>query len=281
MKLRMSMNSALVALTVAGAAITPAAANAQSAAQSAGGNTWQTSLALYAYLPTIGGSTTFPTLPGSPSPGVNIDGQTIIDNLKMTFMGTLGVHNGRWGAFTDVLYLNIGGNKAKTRDFSIDGAPSALTGDLSLDIKGSIWTLAGEYRLATSDPALTVDVLGGARMLSMTNTLGWNFSGAVGSHPLAGRSGSTELSNTWWDAIVGVKGHYAFGDRKQWFVPFYVDIGTGETKFTYQLLAGVGYRFGWGELSAAWRYIDYDMKSGSSVQSMNFNGPMIGATWRW
>ncbi len=60
---------------------------------------------------------------------------------------------------------------------------------MSLDIKGTIWTMAGEYRLATGDPAFTIDVLGGARMFNMKNTLGWNFTGS-GSHPLAGRSGS-------------------------------------------------------------------------------------------
>ncbi len=36
-----------------------------------------------------------------------------------------------------------------------------------------------------------------------------------------------------------------------------------------------------GDLIAAWRYIDYNMKSGQRIESMNFNGPMIGATWRW
>jgi hypothetical protein len=30
-----------------------------------------------------------------------------------------------------------------------------------------------------------------------------------------------------------------------------------------------------------WRYISYDMKSGSPVEDLSFNGPMIGATFRW
>ena len=107
-----------------------------------GASAWKTSLSIYAYLPTIGGSTTFPTLPGNPSPGVNIDANTIIDHLKMTFMGALDIHNGKWGAFTDILYMDIGGNKPKSRDFTIDGVPGALTGDMSLDIKGTIWTTA-------------------------------------------------------------------------------------------------------------------------------------------
>ena len=30
-----------------------------------------------------------------------------------------------------------------------------------------------------------------------------------------------------------------------------------------------------------WRYLDYNMKSGNAVESMTFNGPMLGATFRW
>ncbi|MBK9200810.1 hypothetical protein [Candidatus Skiveiella danica] len=187
--------------------------HAQTQPAAMGASEWKTALTLYAYLPTIGGSTSFPTLPGNPSPSISVDGSTIIDHLKMTFMGSLDIHNGKWGAFTDILYVDIGGNKSKTRDFSIDGAPGTLSGDLSLDVKGTLWTLAGEYRMATSDPAFTVDVLAGARMFNMKNTLGWNFTGTAGSHPLAGRSGSTAVSDTLWDAIVGVKGNYTLRRR--------------------------------------------------------------------
>lgn len=29
------------------------------------------------------------------------------------------------------------------------------------------------------------------------------------------------------------------------------------------------------------RYLDHDIKSGRPIESLNFNGPMIGATFRW
>jgi hypothetical protein len=31
----------------------------------------------------------------------------------------------------------------------------------------------------------------------------------------------------------------------------------------------------------AWRYLDYKFKSGQPVESMNFNGPAIGAVFHW
>jgi len=199
----------------------------------------------------------------------------------MTFMGSLELHNGKWGAYTDLLYVNVGSSKSGTRDFQVDGRPVDLTGNLNLDVKMVGWTLAGQYRLATGDPALTADLLAGARVLSVKNTLGWSFAGAAGSHPLVGRSGSTEVEDSFWDAIIGIKGRYAFGAERQWFVPYYLDIGTGQTKLTYQIATGIGYKFGWGEMAATWRYISYDMKSGKPVESVTFNGPQIGATWRW
>lgn len=276
-----SFKVSLAALATVGAALAPAITHAQTQPTAMGGSEWKTALSIYAYLPTISGATTFPTVPGNPSPGVNVDASTIIDHLKMTFMGSLDIHNGKWGVFNDILYLNVGGNKSNVRDFSVDGVPANVTADMSLDIKGTIWTVAGEYRMATSDPAFTVDVLGGARMFNMKNTLGWNFTGTAGSHPLAGRSGSTAISETLWDAIIGVKGNYSFGAERQWFVPFYFDIGTGQSDLTYQIVGGIGYRYKWGEVVAAWRYLDYNLKSGKPIETMNFNGPMIGATWRW
>lgn len=276
----MTFRSALkIGLAAAGAALIPVIGQAQSAAPP--GDRWQTGLSIYGFFPSMGGTTSFPTLPGTPSPGISVDASTILENLKMTFMGSLELHNGKWGAYTDLLYVNVGSSKSGTRDFQVDGRPVDLTGNLNLDVKMVGWTLAGQYRLATGDPALTADLLAGARVLSVKNTLGWSFAGAAGSHPLVGRSGSTEVEASFWDAIIGIKGRYAFGAERQWFVPYYLDIGTGQTKLTYQIATGIGYKFGWGEMAATWRYISYDMKSGKPVESVTFNGPQIGATWRW
>ena len=30
-----------------------------------------------------------------------------------------------------------------------------------------------------------------------------------------------------------------------------------------------------------WRYLDYNMKSGTPIESLNFNGPLVAATFRW
>jgi len=72
-----------------------------------------------------------------------------------------------------------------------------------------------------------------------------------------------------------------FGEGQHWFVPYYVDIGTGESSLTWQAMAGVGYAFGWGSVIGAWRHIDYDMESGKSIESLSFDGPGVAVAFRW
>ena len=64
-------------------------------------------------------------------------------------------------------------------------------------------------------------------------------------------------------------------------MPYYLDVGTGDSDLTWQGIAGIGYAFGWGETVAAWRYLDYDLDSGSPVADINFSGPAIGVVFRW
>lgn len=242
-------------------------------------DTWQYKVSIYAFLPDIGGTTSFPQRSGS---NVTVDAAKIVDNLKFTFMGNLEATNGRWGAFTDVVYMNLGNMKSQTNDFTLGGTqiPASATANLDYSLKGWAWTLAGTWRVATS-AASTVDVLGGARLFDMEQTLGWEVTGNLGTVPVADRNGQSTAKISNWDAIVGAKGRFTLDDAKRWFVPWYVDVGTGESSLTWQAMGGVGYAFSWGEVVAAWRYLDYDMKSGKKIESMSFNGPAIAAVFHW
>jgi hypothetical protein len=255
-------------------------AAAQAPQASWGSGNWQYEATVYAYLPSIGGTMTFPV--ASTSASISVDADAILDALNFTFMGSFDAHNGRWGVFTDVIYLDVSGSKSNTREFSIGsgGLPANTTANLNLKLKGFIWTLAGEYRIA-SDPAWTVDMLAGARLFAVKPTLGWSINGELGPIGFPVGSGSTEISGNVWDGIIGVEGRYAFGENRAWFMPFYLDVGTGQSELTWQGAAGLGYTFNWGSVVGVWRYLDYQFKSGQSLESMSFSGPMIGATFRW
>jgi hypothetical protein len=132
-----------------------------------------------------------------------------------------------------------------------------------------------------SDPALSLDALGGLRWFDLKHDLSWNINGNIGPLAPSGRTGSSSAKISNWDAVAGVKGRYALGGDGHWVLPFYLDVGTGESDLTWQAAAGITYSFSWGELSALWRYLAYEMKSGKTINDINFNGPMVGATFRW
>ncbi len=257
----------------------PATAAAQTAQAAPGA--WRYAASVYLYLPSMDGSTSFPT-EGNGTP-INITAEQIIDHLKFAAMGSFDAHNGSWGAFTDLVYLAFGSSKTNSRDFTIGdiGLPANTTANFDSELKGLVWTLAGQYRLPSPDPSLTVDLLAGTRMFKLQERLRWTISGSLGPIDPAARSGSAELKNTVWDALVGVKGRYVFGGNRQWAVPFYLDVGAGESDSTLQAAAGISYAFQWGELNALWRYLKYDLKSGNPISDVSFSGPQVGAVFRW
>jgi hypothetical protein len=178
--------------------------------------------------------------------------------------------------------MDLGNSKSGTRDFSLGGQqiPADVQANVSYDLKGWAWTLAGTY-VAIESPEHVMQVMGGARMLKLDPKVTWELTGNIGDIPAPGRAGSLEASDTYWDAIVGVKGRVKLGSERKWFIPYYVDIGTGESDLTWQAMGGLGYSFGKWDLFAAWRYLDYDFKSSSRVEDMNFSGPAVALQFHW
>jgi len=260
------------ALLFAGCSIFATAVQAQSASDN-----WKFTGVLYGYLPQIGGSTTFGT---GTTADISINPNQYLSSLNFAFMGAFEARTGPWGVFTDLLYMNASGSKSGTRDFSLTGVmiPASVTAYAHVSVKATIWTLAAEYGVV-STPDGTLDLLAGTRALYLDQHLNWEFSGNVGPFVGPGRQGSSESNPHNWDAIIGAKGRWQFGDGHSWFVPYYVDIGTGASRFTWQTYAGIGYAFSWGEVIGVWRYLDYQFSSNSS--SFSLNGPAIGVAFRW
>jgi hypothetical protein len=155
-----------------------------------------------------------------------------------------------------------------------------VTADLDLNITGWLWTTVGTYRFI-DERNHSATVFAGVRLLSLGQTLKWHLDGNIGSLPLEGPDGRSRVSDNVWDGIVGIRGRTAFGAKGRWFVPYYLDVGTGGSKLSWQAVAGIGYTYGWGEMTAAWRYLDYDLGSNTPIKSLVLNGPAIGVTWRF
>jgi len=263
-----------VGLAVAAAALKPAPAFAEDGEDGSG---WRATI--YAWLPTIEGTTRFPAWEeGSIEIGVD----DLLDNLDFTFMGALQWHSGSWGFMTDVLYLDEGVHRSGYRDVTVGPGerPVNLEADLNLDMKSWVWTIAGTYSVTVNERGRS-NVLLGARTVNVKQDLDWAINGEIGDLPLPGRSGATGVSETLWDAIVGLNGYFRFGDGRRWVIPYHLDVGTGDSDLTWQAMAGLGYQFGWGAVVFNYRYLDYDPGSGSPLTDLNFSGPMLGASFTW
>jgi hypothetical protein len=274
MKHRITVRAASCMLTLGLAAgLAPVAAKAQTA-----DDKWQWEMAIYGWFPAIGGSTSFPSN-GSGGPNINVTAQDVINALKMVFMGEIEARNGKWGVWSDLVYAALGASKDGTRSFTVGGQPVSVDGNLGLDVKATVWTLSGLYNLDAT-PENTTDLLLGARLLDMKQTLNWSLVGPLPGSPLA-QSGSASVSGNNWDAIVGFKGRYYLGADRKWFLPYYADVGTGQSHLTWQVNGGVGYRFDWGSVFATYRYLDYQFKSGNALQSMTMNGALLGVAFQF
>ncbi len=262
-----------------GAIAALAAVAAPSVSQAEGtSDDWQFAVTVYGWLPAIDGDLAVPADNGV-SVGVNMS--DILDALNFTFMGMFEADKGRWGIGTDLIYLDLGASKNKAKDFTIGGVelPATATAKVDLDITGWLWTVEGTY-LVIDEPSHPMKLLAGARMLNLGTDVKWRIDGDITGIPLPGRNGSADVSDTIWDAIVGLKGRVNFGDEGKWFVPYYVDVGTGDSDLTWQGMTGLGYAFGWGDLVGVWRYLDYDSPS-DNVDSISFNGAAVGVTFRF
>jgi hypothetical protein len=259
------------------AAVPLAPVSAQTAAPSP--DAWQFRAILYGWFPSVDGSSSFPPPNGR---DIEVSTDKILDSLNFAFMASLEAQRGRWGAFTDVIYMDFGATKNGTRDFEVGRAqiPAGIDANLTLDLKGWAWTVAGSYR-AIMTPDLTTDVFVGARLLDIKERLGYEFSANFDEFSGPGRNGSSEQKVHNWDAIIGARGRVSFGPSRQWFVPYYIDVGTGDSDVTWQGLVGLGYAFNWGELVAAYRFLDYDFKSGDRLNDLRFSGPAVGVAFRW
>lgn len=243
-----------------------------------GGNPWQYSATVYAYVPGLYGETTFPN--GATGPTFRINAHTIVKSLNIAFMGKVSVRKGNWGAFADVFHADVSNRVSGTHDFSVPQVPVpvGVTGNFKLGANTTLLTLAGTYRLV-AEPDHDMSLVFGARMYDNRERLDWVLSAPLIGYPEV--SGQSSVHHTYWDAIVGLSGRQRFGQDLRWYVSYYVDAGAGDSRFTGQALLGIGYRFDWGEVTAVWRYIDYDFKSGSLVSRMSWSGPAVGLTWRF
>jgi hypothetical protein len=220
---------------------------------------------------------------------VDVDADTLLGALDLAFMLSAEARKDRWLIATDVIDLRLSSDNSgiTSIDFNPGSGPvnvlnTAFDTGTQTRLEGTVWTLVGGYA-AVQDPHVTLDVIGGLRYFGLKATSNWQLSatvtGPAGAQAFT-RTGSVTKAEDLWDAIVGIRGRVKLGEGN-WFTPYYLDAGTGDSKLTWQGVLGVGHAFKWGDIIFAYRYLSYEQGGNRLVQELTFGGFGLGANFRF
>jgi hypothetical protein len=240
---------------------------------------WQFRFLGYGFVPDIQGTVRFPA--GNAS-DITVDADDLLRNTRLAAMAAFEARKGRFVGFADVIYMDVGDSIADSPTVGQGEVPlpPGITADASLDVEATIFTAGFGLRPLASEAA-TLDLFAGARKFDAETTLDWSFSAPFGPFAGPGQAGTARVTGDAWDAIAGAKGQANFGAGQAWFVPFYADAGAGDSDLTWQLAAGIGYRFGAFEVIGSWRHLHYEFDADRRLEDLDINGPAIGVSYRW
>ena len=145
-----------------------------------------------------------------------------------------------------------------------------LSGHANIDLKSLVLTPVIGY-VALETERFQLEPFAGARYAHLDTTLD------IRVHDQSRQfSDSTGLL----DGIVGARGDVSIDEN--WHLPYYADIGTGDSDLTWQVMAGVGYRINQSvDLGVTYRYMAWQFDDNPLLNDLNFSGPLIGARFRF
>jgi hypothetical protein len=243
---------------------------------------WRFTLIPYIWLPSVSGSFNF-TPPAGVGPGTraaaaaaasgdaDISSNDYLSNLQFAGMLSFEVAKGRWSILSDILYVDFSDSD---RDATIPGLGVGSGVKVSADtgLQAMIFEIAGAYSVYKGERG-NFDMLLGMRYAGIDAKLDLNAVGPLGRtyYP------RIKESLNFYDPIVGFKGKFFF--TKNWFMPYYFDIGgfSVDSDLTMQAYAAIGYRFtDWFSMSLGYRYLYYDFGSTKLVEDISLHGGLLG-----
>lgn len=265
-------------------------ASSESHAQAeASANDWQYALTPYLWLPTIDGSLNYSLPPGGGgSPNVSVGPTDWLDLLNFGLLVSGSARKDDLVIFSDFIYLSMSTTDSHVR--SVDdpivgpGPLPPIPVDVSLtlgtksELDGLVWTLAAGYRIEDTSTS-TMDAFAGIRYFGVDVSTRWSFTADImvpGGGTALPAEGGISSDTDLWDAIMGIRGQFDLTSER-FSVPYYLDIGTGQSDMTWQAMAGLSWAFGWGELLIMYRHLEYDEGSGKLISNFSFSGPLVGA----
>ncbi len=235
-------------------------AGAQSQASAA--DAWTFSLTPYFWAVGIDGDVGIGRLPD-----VDVDASfsDVWDTLDFALMGMFEARRDRYGLLFDGFYAKLSADA---------DTPGPAFGDVDVEVTHQFYSLAGTYRVING--RAPIDLLAGIRYVHAKTEVD------LGAGLLAARSGSR--SKDWVDGFAGLRLRAPLTER--WALIFHGDVGAGGADFTWQAIAGVGYRISDVlEAQLGYRYfrVDYDDGGGAGrfLYDIALSGPYLSLDIRF
>ncbi|MCD8515773.1 MAG: hypothetical protein LRY53_07460 [Burkholderiaceae bacterium] len=223
---------------------------------------WEFSVTPYLWALGINGSISHD---GTTLGNVNLSPGSVLSDLKMAGMVVGEARLGRVGLYIDAMYGDLGQTNSRVVD--------QVNLSAKTSVKLGLLTVAPSYTL-TESAAWRVDGLVGVRVM-------WQDASSTITATQFNQSITKSSSINVTDAVAGLKGRVKLG-QSDYFVPFYVDVGTGDkSSFTSQAYAGIGKTFSWGDLSLVAKNVYYQFKPNNLTTDLNLFGLAVGATFRF
>lgn len=250
---------------------------------------WSFEIAPYAWLPSVDATLRYGNLrsPLAGSADVKADADDYFANLNFATAFSATARYDRFTLLTDVIYVSADSGSSRVDSVNVldvgrNPISSTLNAGGNSTLKTTLWTLAGGYTVASGAWG-NVDVLAGFRYLGIEATTDYNLAltlvGPRGNAgPTFGGAGRLSGRDNLWNGIIGVRGRIAIAETGL-FVPYYLDLGAGDSNFTWQTFAGIGYQSGWAGVQLGWRYMSFDQGGNRLVQDMTMSGAYLAVNF--
>lgn len=264
------------------------AAGEPALAQGADGRSgWSFQVALYAWLPTFNGDFNYSLPTGRDgSASVRAASNDYLSDLQFAAMVAGEARYDRFSVISDLMYVDLGSGTSRVSSVNLAPTPdnrisSAFSTNADTSVKATVWTLGGGYTVLRGDWG-NVDLFGGFRLLSLNAETNYALNATVtdlrDNSVVLGRTGRLSGNQAIWNGIAGLRGRVLLGDSG-FFVPYYLDIGTGDSNLTWQGFTGVGYQTGWAGVIAGYRYLSFDQGSSDLVNDLSMGGAFLAVNF--
>ncbi len=230
---------------------------------------WQFGADIYGWMSGMGGKTTG-------GGDIQLEFDDVLRNLEFAIMGGVVARNGKWSLTTDVATVELKGDNSNSVTTSVGPSGQEITVDAGATVRLHAWVVTPLVGYTFFDNGkLSSEVVAGVRYLWIKSELDLEVDG-----PLQPRDKKISESGNVWDGVVGIRGKVNLDEK--WYIPYFADMGTGQSAFTWQAMMGVGYKISKKvDVVAAYRYLYWNFKDNKVLDDLYISGPLVGLKFQF